>query len=347
MWIIFVIIGIYAFIIAFGILELLFFILPVKSLKNPSKGQPIDPPEFYVKSFVFHIHTEFSYDSLGKPEDIETARKEEAIDYAIITDHENTHYKCFENDHTIVGKEQKITTEKGIVGSLISVEDLKVVAHPFKKKYIWRLPKEEDLVIELIDLRDAIIASKYKMLWRYIGSLIPKIFLKKRIYRFFAPALTPEAYIKKYVEQGWRNPVIGGLDHHVKIYVREVGIRLLIPSYKWSFGMLRNFVFSKSKLETKKDIIENIKKGNTVISFVDRPSFFFEKENHILAYLPYENSFSILYEEGIPKSTFLGGYASFEKPQKPSFIVAYSYMFNIKNLYFGVKPIAISNIILP
>jgi len=346
-WIIFVIIGIYAFIIAFGILELLFFILPVKSLKNPSKGQPIDPPEFYVKSFVFHIHTEFSYDSLGKPEDIETARKEEAIDYAIITDHENTHYKCFENDHTIVGKEQKITTEKGIVGSLISVEDLKVVAHPFKKKYIWRLPKEEDLVIELIDLRDAIIASKYKMLWRYIGSLIPKIFLKKRIYRFFAPALTPEAYIKKYVEQGWRNPVIGGLDHHVKIYVREVGIRLLIPSYKWSFGMLRNFVFSKSKLETKKDIIENIKKGHTVISFVDRPSFFFEKENHILAYLPYENSFSILYEEGIPKSTFLGGYASFEKPQKPSFIVAYSYMFNIKNLYFGVKPIAISNIILP
>jgi len=159
-WILFVIIGIYAFIIAFGILELLFFILPVKSLKNPSKGQPIDPPEFYVKSFVFHIHTEFSYDSLGKPEDIETARKEEAIDYAIITDHENTHYKCFENDHTIVGKEEKITTEKGIVGSLISVEDLKVVAHPFKKKYIWRLPKEEDLVVELIDLRDAIIASK-------------------------------------------------------------------------------------------------------------------------------------------------------------------------------------------
>lgn len=347
MWILFVIIGIYAFIIAFGILELLFFILPVKSLKNPSKGQPIDPPEFYVKSFVFHIHTEFSYDSLGKPEDIETARKEEAIDYAIITDHENTHYKCFENNHTIVGKEEKITTEKGIVGSLISVEDLKVVAHPFKKKYIWRLPKEEDLVVELIDLRDTIIASKYKMFWRYIASLIPKIFLKKRIYRFFAPALTPEVYIKKYFEQGWKNPVIGGLDHHVKIYVREVGIRLLIPSYKWSFGMLRNFVFSKSKLETKKDIIENIKKGNTVISFVDRPSFFFEKENHILAYLPYENSFSILYEEGIPKSTFLGGYASFEKPQKPSFIVAYSYMFNIKNLYFGVKPIAISNIILP
>ncbi|ACG57923.1 conserved hypothetical protein [Hydrogenobaculum sp. Y04AAS1] len=347
MWIIFVIICIYAFIIAFGILELLFFILPVKSLKNPSKGKPIDPPEFYIKSFVFHIHTEFSYDSLGKPEDIETARKEEAIDYAIITDHENTHYKCFENDHTIVGKEQKITTEKGIVGSLISVEDLKVVAHPFKKKYIWRLPKEEDLVVELIDLRDAIIASKYKMLWRYVASLIPKIFLEKRIYRFFAPALTPEVYIKKYFEQSWKNPVIGGLDHHVKIYVREVGIRLLIPSYKWSFGMLRNFVFSKSKLETKKDIIENIKKGNTVISFVDRPSFFFEKENHILAYLPYENSFSILYEEGIPKSAFLGGYASFKKPKKPSFVIAYSYMFNIKNLYFGVKPIAISNIILP
>jgi len=344
-WIIFVIICIYAFIIAFGILELLFFILPVKSLKNPSKGKPIDPPEFYIKSFVFHIHTEFSYDSLGKPEDIETARKEEAIDYAIITDHENTHYKCFENDHTIVGKEQKI--EKGIVGSLISVEDLKVVAHPFKKKYIWRLPKEEDLVVELIDLRDAIIASKYKMLWRYVASLIPKIFLEKRIYRFFAPALTPEVYIKKYFEQSWKNPVIGGLDHHVKIYVREVGIRLLIPSYKWSFGMLRNFVFSKSKLETKKDIIENIKKGNTVISFVDRPSFFFEKENHILAYLPYENSFSILYEEGIPKSAFLGGYASFKKPKKPSFVIAYSYMFNIKNLYFGVKPIAISNIILP
>jgi len=90
------------------------------------------------------------------------------------------------------------------------------------------------------------------MLWRYIASLIPKIFLKKRIYRFFAPALTPEAYIKKYFEQGWKNPVIGGLDHHVKIYVREVGIRLLIPSYKWSFGMLRNFVFSKKQVRNEK-----------------------------------------------------------------------------------------------
>ncbi len=347
MWILFVIIGIYAFIIAFGILELLFFILPIKSLKKVEKANPIDPPNFYVKSFVFHIHTQFSYDSLGKPEDIETARKEEAIDYVIITDHENLHYKCFENDHTIVGKEEKITNENGIVGSLISVEDLKVVAHPFKKKYIWRLEKTKDLVVELIDLRDAIIKSKYTMFWRYIGSIIPKIFLKKRIYRFFSPALTPELYIKKYFEQGWKNPVIGGLDHHVKIYIREVGIRLLIPSYKWSFGMLRNFAFSKSPIKTKKDLIENIKKGNTVISFVDRPSFFFEEENNILAYLPYENSFSILYEEGIPTKAFLGSYARFEKPQKPSFIVVYSFMFNIKNIYFGVRPIAISNIILP
>ncbi len=347
MWILFVIIGIYAFIIAFGILELLFFILPVKSLKNPEISKPIDPPQFYVKSFVFHIHTQFSYDSLGKPEDIESAKKEEAIDYVIITDHENTSYKCFENEHTIVGKEEKITNQQGIVGSLISVEDLKVVAHPFKKKYIWRLEKTKDLVVELIDLRDAVISSKYGFLWRYIGALIPKIFLKKRIYRFFSPLLTPEVYIKKYFEQGWENPVIGGLDHHVKIYIREVGIRLLIPSYKWSFGMLRNFAFSKSPIKTKEDLLNNIKRGNVVISFVDRPSFFFEENNHILAYLPYENSFSILYEEGTPKQTFLGGYASFEKPQKPSFIIAYTYLFNIKNIYFGVRPIAISNIILP
>ncbi len=347
MWILFLIIGIYAFIIAFGILELLFFILPVKSLKNVKIANSIDPPNFYVKSFVFHIHTQFSYDSLGKPEDIESTKKEEAIDYVIITDHENTHYKCFENEHILVGKEEKITNENGIVGSLISVDDLKVVAHPFKKKYIWRLEKTKDLVVELIDLRDAVISSKFAMLWRYIGALIPKIFLKKRIYRFFSSALTPEIYIKKYFEQGWRNPVIGGLDHHVKIYIREVGIRLLIPSYRWSFGMLRNFAFSKSPIKTKKDLLENIKKGNTTISFVDRPSFFFEKDNHIISYLPYENSFSILYEEGMPKETFLGSYAFFEKPKKPSFIIAYSFMFKFKNLYFGVRPIAISNIILP
>ncbi|GAB6078447.1 PHP domain-containing protein [Hydrogenobaculum acidophilum] len=347
MWILFVIIGIYAFILAFGVLELLFFILPIKSLKNVYKANPIDPPSFYVKSFVFHIHTQFSYDSLGKPEDIEMSRKEEAIDYVIITDHENTHYKCFENEHIVVGKEEKITNENGIVGSLISVDELKVVAHPFKKKYIWRLEKTKDLVVELIDLRDAVIKSKYSMFWRYIGSIIPKIFLKKRIYRFFSPALTPEFYVKKYFEQGWKNPVIGGLDHHVKIYVREVGIRLLIPSYKWSFGMLRNFAFSKSPIKTKKDIIENIKKGNTVISFVDRPSFFFEEEDTLFAYLPYENSFSILYEEGMPTKTCLGSYGVFQKPKKPSFIIAYSFMFNIKNIYFGVRPIAISNIILP
>ncbi len=339
------IIGIYAFVMAFGLLELLFFILPVKSLKHYETTQAFDPPNFYVKSFVFHIHTEFSYDSLGKPEDIETARKEEGIDFVIITDHENTHYKCFETPNTIVGKEQKITTEKGIVGSLVSVEDLNVVVHPFKKKYIWRLPKSKDLVVELIDLRDGVISSKYCMLWRYIGSIIPKIFLKKRIYRFFSPCLNPQVYIKKYFEQGWENPVIGGLDHHVKVYVREVGIRLLIPSYKWSFGMLRNFVFSKNPIKSKEDVIKNIKLGNSTISFVDRPSYFWEEEKFLYAYLPYENSFSVLYEEGSPTRVFLGSYAKSPKPKKNSFFVSYTYMFNIKNIYFGVKPIAISNLL--
>ncbi len=344
MWILYLIIVVYAFVILFGLLELLFFILPIKSLKHCEIHETFEPPNFYIKSLAFHMHTEFSYDSLGKPEDIEYARKHQGIDYVIITDHENTHYKCFENDNTIVGLERKITTKDGIVGGLVEVEDLKVVVHPFKRKYFWRLPKDKDLIVELIDLRDALINAKFSLFWRYMASIIPKIFLKNRIYRFYAPSLKTEHYIKKYFEQGWRNYVIGGLDHHVKIYIREVGIRLLIPPYITSFAMLRNFVYSENPFKDKSDIIKSLKQGQCIISYVDRPSLFYEENGYICGYLPYKNTFTIAYEDGIPTKTILGDYMKLKKPSKPAIFVAYSYMFNIKNLYFGVKPIAISNV---
>lgn len=344
MWILYVIIFIYALVICFGVLELLFFILPVKSLKHYEMHEDFPPPNFYIKSLTFHMHTEFSYDSLGKPEDIEYARKKEGIDYVIITDHENTHYKCFENDNTIVGMERKITTKEGIVGGLVEVDDLKVVVHPFKKKYFWRLEKSSDLVVELIDLRDAIINAKFSLFWRYIASIIPKIFLKNRIYRFYTPSLKTEYYIKKYFEQGWKHHIIGGLDHHVKIYIREVGIRLLIPPYITSFAMLKNFVYSKTPFKDKFDVLKSLKQGNVIISYVDRPSLFYEEDGYIYGYLPYKNTFIVAFEEGIPTKTILGDYMKLKKPQKPTIFVAYSYMFNMKNLYFGVKPIAISNV---
>ncbi|MCW1311616.1 MAG: histidinol phosphatase, partial [Candidatus Parvarchaeota archaeon] len=84
---------------------------------------------------------------------------------------------------------------------------------------------------------------------------------------------------------------------------------------------------------------------NVVISFVDRPSFFFESDNFVYGYLPYKNSFIVGYEYGKPFKVILGDYMKLQKPTNPSFFIAYSYMFSIKNIFFGVRPIAISNIV--
>lgn len=343
--ILYIIIGIYSFVILYTIGQLLFYILPIKLVRKKNISNPFEPPFFYVKSFVFHIHTQFSYDSLGKPEDIQRALEKTNIDIAIITDHDNKDFSLFEKEFTIVGLERKITLPNiGIVGDEILLNGLRVVSHPFKKKYFWKLEKEKDLIVEIINLRDEIIKGKWSLFWRFWFSFIPLIFLKRKVLKHFLPVINVEKCLRDYFYQGWNNKVIGGLDHHVKLYLREVGIRALIFPYTWSFDMLRNFIYSKEKIISKKDVLKNIKEGNLSISFRDRPSFYWVENKAFFAYLPYSKSLTFLYKDGHIFKVFEKGYIK-ENLEKGSFIaISYTYLFKLGNIYFGIRPLALSNL---
>jgi hypothetical protein len=77
--------------------------LPLRWVKAiPADQLPQKLPKLYVYSYQVHIHTQFSYDSLGKPEDIFNAMEAEDIDFALITDHDNDHFKNFCNHRCLL-----------------------------------------------------------------------------------------------------------------------------------------------------------------------------------------------------------------------------------------------------
>ncbi|MGC8852825.1 MAG: PHP domain-containing protein, partial [Hydrogenobacter sp.] len=85
------------------------YLYPIKWVKARRSKEFFEPPDFYVYSYEFHIHTQFSYDSLGKPEDIKMSMYSEDIDYAIITDHDTDAIKHFcDEQKMIAGVERKI-----------------------------------------------------------------------------------------------------------------------------------------------------------------------------------------------------------------------------------------------
>jgi hypothetical protein len=144
--------GLFVLTLSFAYFVLL-FALPLRWVKAiPADQLPQKLPELYVYSYQVHIHTQFSHDSLGKPEDIYSAMEVEDIDFALITDHDNDHFKHFCNHRSFAGVERKIEGEKGLLGDLLEIGSLKVIAHPFKEKYRWKLERD-GYFLELIDLR--------------------------------------------------------------------------------------------------------------------------------------------------------------------------------------------------
>ncbi len=142
------------------ILFLLLLIYPVSYCRfKELKEELPDPPTLYSYSFVIHIHTQFSMDSLGKVEDIKRAMEENQIDYALITDHDNDKVKDFLEKNMLCGIEKKLRGR----GSLLYFKDFKVVAHPFLKNP-WKFNRKEGFFLELIDLKDLIYINYKKIL---------------------------------------------------------------------------------------------------------------------------------------------------------------------------------------
>ncbi len=327
-------------ILFFAIYILIAELYPLRFLRveKINKANLPNLPPLYLYSFELHIHTQFSYDSLGKPEDIKRASKEEDIDFLIITDHDNDHIKYFADEGIIAGKEVKITDEKGkILGDLLEVGDLRVVAHPFKEKYKWRLPLPEDYLFELIDLKDALLERKMLLFF-----LLPYIFLRSLVsvdlaLNFLKRLVDIKRYALMYMNMDIKNPVVAGLDHHVKIYIREVGIRFLFPNYQHSFRMLRNFLITDRKVKGAEDFLRELQQGNTLISFSKKPTLFW-KESQTLKVLTPTNCLLCLLKED-REEFYAGSYFELPAPSGRSFLLAYTYNFRLWRFYFGLTPL--------
>ncbi|MCS6875690.1 MAG: PHP domain-containing protein [Aquificaceae bacterium] len=322
------------------ILYLLFVELyPVKRIKvKPSEGSLQSIPDLYVYAFQIHLHSQFSYDSLGKPEDIIRKAEQENIDYVIVTDHDTDAIKNFAGDRLIAGVEKKVLGEGGaILGDLLEVEDLKVVAHPFKKRYRWKLELPKEYLFELIDLKDAILERKTLLLFLLPSLVLKAFFSKKLALQSLKKMLKPERYAKLYLRMNIENQVVGGLDHHVKVYVREVGVRFLFPDYSDSFRLLRNFLLTSTKVVNKEEFPRALKKGMTVISFEEKPTIYWKEEGFLKILPPYK---CLLLQVGKESEAWYKGSFFQIKPEKGiSFFIGYTYSFELVGLYFGLKPI--------
>lgn len=332
------------FLLAASFLLLIYFVFlelyPIRRIKAKSFDLlPYKLPSLYLYSFEIHLHSQFSYDSLGKPEDIIDFSRAEDIDYVIVTDHDNDHIKHFADKGLIAGIEKKILGEEGgILGDLLLVEDIRVVAHPFKERYRWKMDLPEDYLFELIDLKDALLERKGLLL-----SFIPYILIKGLFSANYAleaiKKLIPvEKYALLYLSMGIKNPIVGGLDHHVKVYIREVGIRFLFPHYRHSFRIMRNFLISKERVEGKEDFLKQLKKGHIIISFSKKPTLYWKEEGKVKVYPP-ERCVLIRYgREGV--EAYRGSYFEIEQ-HGTSLFLAYTYKFHWSNFYFGLKPLFI------
>lgn len=325
-------------------LLLIYFIFlelyPIRRIKAKSLGLlPYKLPSLYLYSFEIHLHSQFSYDSLGKPEDILDFAKTEEIDYVITTDHDNDYIKYFADHRLIAGIERKVLGEGGsILGDLLLVDDIRVVAHPFKEKYRWKMDLPEDYLFELIDLKDALLERK-DLLFSHLPYILIKGFFSINYALEAIKKLIPvEKYALLYLSMGIKNPIVGGLDHHVKVYIREVGVRFLFPHYKHSFRLMRNFLISEERVESKEDFLKQLKKGHTVISFSKKPTLYWKEEGKIKIY-PSERCLLIRYSrEGV--EAYKGSYFEMEQVGTSLFL-AYTYKFQWSNFYFGLKPLFI------
>ncbi len=312
--------------------------------KNFKDLNLLPPSAVFLYSYQFHIHTQFSYDSLGKPEDVLKARDDAGIDYVIITDHDVNHFKHFADERTLVGVERKINDDRGrLLGDVIELGELKVISHHFRK-YRWKLPREKDYLFELINLKDALVHKKGKLFYHLLFAPFFYPVAKDYYLKSFTKVIKPEEFAEKYLKEGWENKVVCGLDHHVKVYIREVGIRFLFPSYRFSFSLMRGFILSRRKVNTKEEFLQAFKEFPHVTSFSEKPTIFWKEGNTLFYYAPYNKVLTLLLRKG-EKRVFLGSNGKVELRKGNYILVGYTYLFRLGNIFFGVKPLFLSDII--
>ncbi len=301
-------------------------VLNPKGCKKAEKGSRTSQ-----RSFVVHVHTFYSYDSLGKVEELNLAAQKLKIDAVFTTDHDNDLLKRYPNLPPSIkaGKEY----QHPVYGRLLELpRGLKVLAHPNGKKreYLWRGKFERGFLYELINLKDIL----------YSAPLPLKVYLSLRfltLYPFrglkaldYFPRLVPLGrWIKKYLDRtGGILKVVGGCDHHVKFTFWEKPKSFVsFPPYEWSFYILQNRTLGDVEPE------EALSEGSFYISFCGfkiLPSVSgIETETERVLFFNYRS-------DGSVDVNSCGEYND-----ETVLVAVYRYTFRVWRFYFGLTPAAV------
>jgi hypothetical protein len=274
----------------------------------------------------------FSYDSLGKPQEVEKIAKELKVEKVFITDHDREDIeKVLPKSEILVGgweyQDEKYGRLLKLAGGRFTV-----VAHPNNPKkelYRWRGVFEEDFFYELVDLKDVLaVAPLWLKLYFFLRSLFLYPVRGLKVLDFFPKLIPLRGWIETYLERtGGSLKIVGGLDHHVKISFWEKPKKFFsIPHYKWSFYILQNRTFDGT------DIFEALKRGNFYLSFCNQRMELFENQ-----LLLEEKTLTFCHKKDRTISVNDCG-----KIEEDTVIVSvYKYLFRLGNIYFGLTPVAV------
>jgi len=282
------------------------------------------------RSFVVHVHTCFSYDSLGKPHQLEIEALREGIDKIYTTDHENDLLaKVYPSDVICAGKE---IDDPNYGRLLILGNGLKVIAHPNNPKYRFTGKYERDFLYELIDLKDVIRVAP---LWVKFYFLLRALFIyplsRRKALDYFPRLIPVDRWAEQYLKntEGGTLKVIGGLDHHVKFTFWEKPKKFFsFPAYRDSFYILRN-----KTLGDKDDIDRAMEEGRFYISLCNTT---LKIENERVETSHKKTLTVSYYSDGTKKVSFKGYF-----DPRAALVVVFRYSSRLGKLFFGVQPVAV------
>ncbi len=337
--------------------EFRFFKILTLNEKNLNKLQEKFPENINEYNVIVHIHTQFSFDSLGKPSDIKKAMEENSIDFVFVTDHDNDNYRFFEDEKIFAGIEKNISDGR----LLLLGNRLPVISHPNNfefEHYRWKGEFKPDHLYEIIDIKDGVVWNKTLSALTLLKNIIIFPFTRDILHKW--NSLIPlEKWVELYFDRARGLKLVGGLDLHIKFVYQEHTHGILIPSYRSGFKWLINKVYSRKEIKSKDDILDALKKGSLYISIKqnfgyfwgsngDKVYLFWEKmppgsnlnchfkKSKTVKILKHENNPVLVTEEdSFSYKAKKVGYYHFE---------IYEYDFKIGSLYFGFRPLIITNL---
>jgi hypothetical protein len=311
-------------------------IYPIKVLK-PKSCPPLEEknpfPQKGQKSFIVHVHSCFSYDSLGKPEQIEYSAQKLGIRAVFVTDHDNDLIKFYPSSLIRAGKEFQDSQYGRLLTLSLKEKTLYVIAHPNNRKkpqYQWRGNYKPDYLYELIDLKDVITeAPKMLKVYFLFRSLVLYPFKGFRVGDYFPKLIPIKDWVKIYLQRTeGKLKTIGGLDHHIKFSFWEKAKKnFSFPPYEVSFYILQNRTWEE-------DLDKALLEGKFYLSLCRFSLYVQGKEiktcHPKVIFEHYTTDGKVFYtERGCIESN------------KTRVVVVYKYLFRLGNIYFGLQPMAV------